>query len=229
MLLPQSPDSLKPEFRLFTRKNLNHYQFLTFYDQDALSKSNFDPKKKTKLIIHGFLSNSEYEWIERIKKAYLQIEDCNVIKVDWRRGNGMPYSQAVGNTRIVGMMVGKFLEMASKVGAAFDSFHIIGDSLGAHIAGFAGKYLKGKIGQITGLDPAGPYFQELDDPSAHLWHTDAQFVEVIHTDGRDKYYDKKRDRILSIGTNKTLGHVDLFPNGGKQQPACENKPLQVLR
>lgn len=55
---------------------------------------------------------------------------------------------------------------------------------GAHIAGKTGKLLKSKhkIGRIFGLDPAGVGFEYLK-PEARLDKTDAEYVQVIHTDG----------------------------------------------
>lgn len=65
------------------------------------------------------------------------------------------------------------------------NIHIVGHSLGAHMAGFCGKTFQEltgkKIGHITGLDPAGPcFFQEKTD--LKLKESDAEFVDVIHTD-----------------------------------------------
>lgn len=65
------------------------------------------------------------------------------------------------------------------------SIHIVGHGLGAHIAGFSGKtfhdIMRRKIGHITGLDPAGPcFFQE--KTYLKLKESDADFVDVIHTD-----------------------------------------------
>lgn len=64
------------------------------------------------------------------------------------------------------------------------SIHVIGHSLGAQIAGFAGKTFKKltgkKFARITGLDPAGPCFFE-EKPDSRLSRNDADLVDIIHT------------------------------------------------
>lgn len=82
-------------------------------------------------------------------------EDLNVIIVDWGHGAGIPYAQATANTRVVGAYLAKLIEELSSVGPPLADFHIIGHSLGAHIAGYTGERLH-TIGQITGLfNPCG--------------------------------------------------------------------------
>ena len=60
--------------------------------------------------------------------------------------------------------------------------HIIGHSLGAHIAGYAGERVPG-LARITGLDPAEPLFQDMPE-FVRLDPSDAHFVDVIHTDAK---------------------------------------------
>lgn len=61
----------------------------------------------------------------------------------------------------------------------------MGHSLGSHIAGFAGKTVLSetgyRVGRISGLDPAGPCFEDMDT-SHRLSKNDADYVDVIHTD-----------------------------------------------
>lgn len=62
--------------------------------------------------------------------------------------------------------------------------YIVGHSLGAHIAGVAGKKVRELTGQllgrITALDPAGPCFSNVS-ASGRLNRTDAEYVDVIHS------------------------------------------------
>ncbi len=66
---------------------------------------------------------------------------------------------------------------------------ILGHSLGAHLAGYVGKRFIDEnkvplIRRITGLDPAGGYFENME-PVTRLQPTDATFVDVIHTNAVD--------------------------------------------
>lgn len=63
---------------------------------------------------------------------------------------------------------------------------LVGHSLGAHIAGIAGKQVYKRTGQllsrITALDPAGPCFSNIH-VDGKLVKSDANYVDVIHTNG----------------------------------------------
>lgn len=89
-----------------------------------------------------------------------------------------------------------------------------GHSLGAHVAGYAGKFLEGKLGRITAMDPAEPFFQQLPK-SVRLDASDAKFVEAIHTDA------KKYVPYGGLGFSENVGHLNFWPNGGEQMPGCE--------
>lgn len=101
--------------------------------------------------------------------------------------------------------------LVTKGGASYDSFHILGASLGAHVAGYAGHFSSQKIARITGLDPSGPLFHSVPAQD-RLDPTDAHFVDIIHTAGK------------WVGNDDISGHVDYFPNLGlAPQPGCEGR------
>jgi esterase/lipase superfamily enzyme len=78
-------------------------------------------------------------------------EDVNVISVDWEKGAATTdYNQAAANTRVVGALIAQLItSLLTSAGAQFGDMHLIGHSLGAHTAGYAGKRVKG-IGRISG-------------------------------------------------------------------------------
>ncbi|XP_013794398.2 pancreatic triacylglycerol lipase-like [Limulus polyphemus] len=220
-LYPSDPRDIDVHFFLMTRRNIGQLQKLSFKDNSTFVSSTFNPSNPVKIIIHGYLEHGNEDWIQDMVRELLTHDDYNVISVDWAKGGVPPYTQAVANARMVGAIVGKFLQyMEDNLRVSPSDVHIIGHSLGAHAAGYTGERVPG-LGRITGLDPAEPYFQ-YTDPKVRLDPSDAQFIDVIHTDG---------DSIISggFGMMQSSGHVDFYPNGGRRQPGCNNNVVSSVQ
>ncbi|XP_053395703.1 pancreatic triacylglycerol lipase-like [Mercenaria mercenaria] len=171
------------KFRLFTKTCENGS---SLYAGDSGFKSNcsFNSSLPLKIVVHGFWQNGKAQWIQDMTAALLQKEPMSVITVDWGSGSGFPYHQATVNARVVGAETSRLINcLRAHAGVSVDKVHIIGHSLGAHIAGYVGKTVPG-ITRITGLDPA-EYMYKDTDPRVHLEKSDAQFVDIIHSDGSE--------------------------------------------
>lgn len=117
-----------------------------------LRSSNYNERKATKIVTHGWLSSGNSTTCIQIKDEYLKTYDCNVIVVDWGviAGNVL-YHVPVVNTRNVAEFYANFLDFLVEHGTELKKVHLIGHSLGAHVSGFVGDLIKtGKVGRITG-------------------------------------------------------------------------------
>lgn len=215
--LPWEPSRINTTFAVYNRANGKESQLVKNARESLV---NFDClKMKTVFVIHGFKLNARKPWINDLKKALLKAEDVNVIIVDWSNGNQYPYSQAAANSQIVGIDIAKLiLSFMTEMNCEAKDFHLIGYSLGAHAAGNAGQRIPG-LGRITALDPASIYFNEIDD-TYRLDKGDALFVDVIHTDSSS---------TLGFGMKEPVGHVDFYPNGGKNQPGCASSNTKIIK
>ncbi|XP_054710965.1 pancreatic lipase-related protein 2-like [Uloborus diversus] len=205
-------DNLKTKFLLYTPSNIQEEQEIVA-TSESINNSSFDLSLPTKVLIHGFRSDLDVEDIRfEMKDALLSEGQFNVIVVDWTENNGFPYTQAVANARAVGAQVAKLINfLRENKGIQAENVHIIGHSLGGHVAGYAGERIP-NLGRITGLDPAGPLFQS-GDKQVRLDETDANFVDIIHSDGGENVVD-------GLGLGDPIGHIDFYPNGGRRQPGC---------
>ncbi|XP_071953366.1 pancreatic triacylglycerol lipase-like [Antedon mediterranea] len=213
--LPDTRDEVGTEFLLNTRSNPITPQFIYTTDLSTLTSSLFNPSKETKIVCHGYTESAYANWMVEMVPEFLNHDDFNVIRVNWAKGAMAVYGQSTANTRIVGAEISYLLDkMKILYGYSADKVHIIGHSLGAHIAGYAGeKQTAPKLKRITGLDPAGPYFEDTDvvvrlDPS------DATFVDAIHTDTDPLY-------TTGMGIYMPVAHFDFYVNGGHDQPGCD--------
>lgn len=144
---------------------------------------------------------------------------ATVVIVDWRSGSHREYKQAVANIRLVGAVLAHVINILYEELQLnnLDKVHLIGHSLGAHCSGYAGDILQRdfdlKIGRITGLDPADPYFADVGRV-VRLDDTDAKYVDIIHSDIKPLY-------MKGFGMSLPIGHIDFYPNGGLHNPGCD--------
>lgn len=226
--LPGLPTDNKPKFTSYSahfpsKPSSSYYQM----NESYLSEQ-FPDNPRVTFIVHGFMSANLSAYVS-IKDALLSLNEIHlkpdvVVIVDWRKLScikcdlSIGYDKAAKNTRRVGREVAYVLCLLRKHRNLDPAkVHLIGFSLGAHVVGVAGRKavlsynLPEKVGRISGLDPAGPYFE---DYVGYLDRDDATFVDIIHTNGGNKILKGQ------FGMEKAVGHIDFYPNGGSQQIDC---------
>jgi hypothetical protein len=216
---PANPDNI--HFWLYTKYNPSVPDEIFNYTE-ALERSHWDANAPVKIFAHGFSSSYTSGSSGAIKQAFIDRDyptNVNVVLVDWQSLAAAPwYDIAAEGTRLVGQKSAYLLSWLVRNGfTTKDKIHFGGHSLGAHVAGFAGadfQTLQGgdKLPRITGLDPALPGFGVVEDDS-RIDPTDAEFVDIIHTASGTLFEGQ-------LGFLEPRGHLDFYPNKGKNQPGC---------
>ncbi|XP_061837827.1 endothelial lipase [Nerophis lumbriciformis] len=189
--------------------------YLQAGNKECLQDCGFNAAAKTIFIIHGWTMSGIFEsWMQKLVSAVMQREsEANVVVVDWISMAQQLYPDAVNHTHAVGQDIAAMIDwLHDELGLPLEKVHLIGYSLGAHVAGYAGTHVRGSLGRITGLDPAGPMFEGVEE-ERRLSPDDADFVDVLHTYTREALG-------VSIGIQQPIGDIDIYPNGGEVQPGC---------
>ncbi|BES94909.1 Lipase [Nesidiocoris tenuis] len=169
------------------------------------------------ILIHGYTGSRDYSPNTELRPAYLNYGDYNIITVDWGLGAKDPcYLHAAFNIGVAAKCSAKLLRRMLELHPdklSIKYTHVIGFSLGAHVAGIMGKTYKKLynecIPRITGLDPALPLFDILTRRSNfYLDKGDADFVDVIHTNAG------RKGRLYQVG------NADFYVNNAGIQPGC---------
>ncbi|XP_053959804.1 phospholipase A1 [Anastrepha ludens] len=233
-------------------------------DYNSLAMSDFKPEHPTRIIIHGWMSQSKGALNRAIKNAYLGLvervpqpavvdssshlsaasdidiitdsaplnndfenkidfeinnttngssgitpSDFNVIVCDWSViSSNVNYYSVVDMVEDLGHLLANFVNFLHlRTGLNYHEVYLIGHSLGAQIAGSAGKQsYPFRFNTIYALDPAGPKFRDLSD-EYRIDPSDAEYVESIQTSS-------------SLGFQEPVGHATFYPNYGRDQKKC---------
>ncbi|XP_058445504.1 pancreatic lipase-related protein 2-like [Malaya genurostris] len=222
-LYPEKPSKINVRFPVFNKQTRSIPKFINLDDPDYLHQVGINPAGKIYFIAHGFLQSGKVKWIEQMVNRLLDQDQqgtATCVVVDWGGGSSPPYNQASANIRLVGAITANVIHLIYEELSLrnLDNVHMIGHSLGAHLSGYTGFYLQKdfglKLGRITGMDPAELAFTETN-PIVRLDTTDAKYVDVIHSDATP-FVPK-----IGLGLYEPIGHLDFYPNGGFNQPGCE--------
>lgn len=153
-LNPKSPEKIGIRFYVFNNKKPTVAQEIPFNDQRA---ADIVPKLlPIAVVAHGFNNSYQTKELALIKDSLLRFFP-NVIMPDWSGGAKFPhYWQSATNSELVGRLLGVFISHLVEWRQIDPSkFYIVGFSLGAQIAGFAGKWMQKKysmkLGRISGV------------------------------------------------------------------------------
>lgn len=225
-LYPESPSKINVNYPVFNRHSRFSPRKLDLNDPKKTKNIGINPYGNIYFIAHGYIDSGDRPWIQGMTNALLDEDPqgtATVIVVDWGHGSSPPYTQAVANIRLIGAITAHIIHMLYEELSLPNAYkvHMIGHSLGAHLCGYAGYYLQKDfgltLGRITALDPAEPLFTDTD-PIVRLDRTDANYVDVIHT-------DTVPFTSGGLGMRMPIGHVDFYPNGGFNNPGCDS-PVQ---
>lgn len=156
---------------------------------DMLESGFSSLKRRTVIIIPGYMTLDYVDWMHELNKTWLEVADINLIMVTWKSANQGSYESATSNTPFIARQIIILLHYLRQLEGGglqlmddrfLDDLHLIGHSCGAHIAGFVGKDLAGRLGRISGLDPAGPRFDAFE-MGYQLHMKDAKLVDIYHS------------------------------------------------
>ena len=152
--LPTAMDKIQTKFYAFTQHSQTTAQEVNPYDTKSLGL--IPSGQSVAIIIHGFGNSLSTEQLLSVKDSLIKYANLTVIVTDWSKGAKAPdYVQAARNTELVGHQVAFLVEtLRAKHNIDPQNVHLIGFSLGAQVAGFAGQFsqtaFKTKLGRISG-------------------------------------------------------------------------------
>ncbi|XP_029661687.1 lipase member H-B isoform X1 [Formica exsecta] len=165
-------------------------------------------KRETTIFIHGYHRNKEP--MLNIISAFCSQNTSAIALLDWTRVQPENISLDVTLwTPAIGKIAATTFYKLKSRGYNVEAWHLIGHSMGAHIAGCIATYTNLSWLHITGLDPAGVIFYTDMYKGCQINPGTANLTDIFYTDGN------------GYGTINEVGTLNIYGNAGvAPQPGC---------
>ncbi|XP_017055407.1 vitellogenin-1 [Drosophila ficusphila] len=197
--LPQTTETVKKATRKLVQAYMQRYNLQQQRRQGKNTRDSQDYQEQSQ----NQRTSSEEDYSDEVKSGRTQSGDIIVIDLGSKLNNYQRY--AMLDIEKTGAKIGKWIvQMVNELDMPHDTIHLIGQNVGAHVAGAAAQEftrLTGhKLRRVTGLDPS-KIVAKSKNTLTGLARGDAEFVDAIHTS------------VYGMGTPIRSGDVDFYPNG----------------
>ncbi|XP_001966682.3 vitellogenin-1 [Drosophila ananassae] len=197
--LPQTTETVKKATRKLVQAYMQRYNLQQQRQKGKNTNQDYDYGSEKR----NQRTSSEENSSEEVKNAKTQSGDIIVIDLGSTLTNYKRY--AMLDIEKTGAKIGKWIvQMVNELDMPFDTIHLIGQNVGAHVAGAAAQEFTRLTGhqlrRVTGLDPS-KIVAKSKNTLTGLARGDAEFVDAIHTS------------VYGMGTPIRSGDVDFYPNG----------------
>ncbi|KAH8250779.1 hypothetical protein KR038_009892 [Drosophila bunnanda] len=196
--LPQNTETVQKATRKLVQAYMQRYNLQQQRQQAKAGQDYEDNSDK-----RNQRTSSEEDSSEEAKNAKTQSGDIIVIDLGSTLTTYKRY--AMLDIEKTGAKIGKWIvQMVNELDMPFETIHLIGQNVGAHVAGAAAQEFTRLTGhqlrRVTGLDPS-KIVAKSQNTLTGLARGDAEFVDAIHTS------------VYGMGTPIRSGDVDFYPNG----------------
>lgn len=134
-------------FYVYNKNNENSTAILLSQSETITSLTDFDISLPTVVLVHGWHATYNTSFPLEAGRKYMSLSNANVISVNWDETAQLDYLEAYAAVSNIGKYLGQLLQdISATYDYSLDKVTLVGHSLGAHIAGFAGNVIQ-KYGQ----------------------------------------------------------------------------------
>ncbi|XP_011052769.1 PREDICTED: lipase member H-like [Acromyrmex echinatior] len=192
----------------------------TIEDTDCIQNTYNQMKKdktETTVFIHGHHRNNKTLIYQDIILAYCSQNNSVIAILDWSYLINRDLILLSTQIEQIAQITASTFNSLNDKGYEIAKWHLIGHSMGVHIAACIGTYSNFTFSHITGLDPAAVIFYNGFYKGCEMNPTVAHFTDAFYTNRG------------ALSTEQNVGNLNIYANSGTApQPGCYSNTSSLM-